>query len=140
MWEYRRMSDPRTAAYGSVRLADVNTLAQVDPGNPDINDCEFHLVRRYFDVQAFGVNAATGTAGDEMVEEHHEADDEENQTNERPRGALRRDERTRGLHRRRRGDRRAGWDDRLRARSGVAPRRPGDGRRHGDLHGRRTRR
>ena len=75
------MGDPRTAAYGSVRLADVDTLAQVDPGNPDINDCAFHLVRRHFDVQAFGVNAATGNAGDEMVEEHHEADDEENQTN-----------------------------------------------------------
>ena len=70
------MSDPRTAPYGSVRLADVDTLAQVDPGNPDINDCEFHLVRRHFDVQAFGVNAATGNAGDEMIEEHHEADDE----------------------------------------------------------------
>ncbi|HZL54146.1 MAG TPA: hypothetical protein VFC22_00820 [Solirubrobacteraceae bacterium] len=75
------MSDTRTAAYGSVRLADVDTLAQVDPGNPDINDCEFHLVRRHFDVQAFGVNAASANAGDEMIEEHHEADDEENQTN-----------------------------------------------------------
>ena len=48
------MSDPRTAPYGSVRLADVDTLEQVDPGNPDINDCAFHLVRRHFDVQAFG--------------------------------------------------------------------------------------
>jgi hypothetical protein len=75
------MSDPRTAPYGSVRLADVDTLAQVDPGNPDINDGAFHLVRRHFDVQAFGVNAATGNAGDEMIEEHHEADDEENRTN-----------------------------------------------------------
>jgi hypothetical protein len=75
------MSDPRTAPYGSVRLADVDTLDQVDPGNPDITDCAFHLVRRHFDVQAFGVNAATGNAGDEMIEEHHEADDEENQTN-----------------------------------------------------------
>jgi hypothetical protein len=75
------MSDPRTAPYGSVRLADVDTLAQVDPGNPDINDGAFHLVRRHFDVQAFGVNAATGNAGDAMIEEHHEADDEENRTN-----------------------------------------------------------
>ena len=33
------MSDPRTAPYGSVRLADVDTLAEVDPGNPDVNDC-----------------------------------------------------------------------------------------------------
>src|ERR1700744_1018384 len=75
------MSDPRSAPYGSVRLADVATLAEVDPGNADVNDCAFHLVRRPFDVQAFGVNAATGNAGDEMIEEHHEADDEANQTN-----------------------------------------------------------
>jgi len=58
------MSDPRTAPYRSVRLADVDTLAQVDPGNPDINPGAFHLVRRHFDVQAFGVNAVTGSAGD----------------------------------------------------------------------------
>ena len=75
------MSDPGTARYGSVRLSDVDTLAQVDPGNPDINDGAFHLVRRHFDVQAFGVNAVTGGAGDEMIEEHHEADDQENRTN-----------------------------------------------------------
>ena len=75
------MSDPRTAPYGSVRLGDVDTLTEVDPGNADTNDRAFHLVRRHFDVQAFGVNAATGNAGDEMIEEHHEADDEENQTN-----------------------------------------------------------
>ena len=75
------MSDPRTAPYGSVRLADVDTLARVDPGNPNINDSAFHLVRLHFGVGAFGVNAATGDAGDEMIEEHHEADDEENQTN-----------------------------------------------------------
>ncbi len=29
------MSDPRTAPYGAVRLADVDTLAQVDPGNEE---------------------------------------------------------------------------------------------------------
>jgi len=59
----------------------VDVLAEVDPGNSDINDSDFHLVRRHFDVRAFGVNAATGNAGDEMIEPHHEADDEENQTN-----------------------------------------------------------
>jgi mannose-6-phosphate isomerase-like protein (cupin superfamily) len=75
------MSGPRSAPYGSVRLIDVDTLAQVDPGNSDITDSAFHLVRRHFDVQAFGVNAARGNAGDEMIEEHHEADDEENETN-----------------------------------------------------------
>ena len=72
---------PELHRTGSARLADVDTLAHADPGNRDINDCEFHLVRRHFDVQAFGVNAATGNAGDEMIEEHHEADDEENETN-----------------------------------------------------------
>jgi hypothetical protein len=77
----RAMSDPRTAPYGSVRLVDVDKLAEVAPGNPDINDCDFHLVRRHFDVRAFGVNAANGNAGDEMIEEHHEADDVENETN-----------------------------------------------------------
>jgi hypothetical protein len=75
------MSNPRTAPYGSVRLADVDTLAQVDPGNPDINDGPMHLVRRHFDIRAFGVNAATGNSGDLMSEPHHEADDEQNETN-----------------------------------------------------------
>jgi quercetin dioxygenase-like cupin family protein len=75
------MSDPRQAAYGWVRLAEVDTLAEVDPGNPDINDGAFHLVRRHFDVRAFGVNGVTGNAGDLMIEEHHEADSEENGTN-----------------------------------------------------------
>jgi hypothetical protein len=75
------MSDPRTAPYGSIRLIDVDTLAQIAPGNPNINEGDFHLVRRHFDVQAFGVNAATGNASDEMIEQHHEADDEENETN-----------------------------------------------------------
>lgn len=75
------MDSPRTAPYGSVHISGIDTLEQVDPANLDINDCEFHLVRRHFDVQAFGVNAATGNAGDEMIEPHHESDDEENQTN-----------------------------------------------------------
>ena len=39
-------------------------------------------MRRHVDVQALGVNAATRNAGDEMIEEDHEADDEENQTND----------------------------------------------------------
>jgi hypothetical protein len=30
------MSDPRTAPYGSVHLNDLDTLAEVDPGNPGI--------------------------------------------------------------------------------------------------------
>jgi hypothetical protein len=75
------MSDPRSAPYGSVRLAEVTTLAQVDPPSSDNSDSDFHLVRRHFDIRAFGVNAATGNAGDEMVIPHHEGDDEENLTN-----------------------------------------------------------
>jgi hypothetical protein len=75
------MSAPGSAPYGSVRIADVDILSDVAPGNPNINDCDFHLIRRHFDVGAFGVNAAIGNAGDEMIEEHHEADDEENETN-----------------------------------------------------------
>jgi len=75
------MGDPSTAPYGSVSLPDVETLAVLAPGNPNINDGSFHLIRRHFDVQAFGVNAATGNAGDEMIEQHHEADDEQNETN-----------------------------------------------------------
>ena len=75
------MSDPRSSAYGSVRLEDIDTLSEVAPGNPNINDGAFHLVRRHFDVQAFGVNAARGNAGDEMIEQHRESDDEANETN-----------------------------------------------------------
>jgi hypothetical protein len=73
MWQHRRGERSRTAPYGADGLADVDTREQVDPENEDINDCEFRLVRRRLDVQAFGVNAATGNAGDEMIEPHHEA-------------------------------------------------------------------
>ena len=75
------MSDPRTAPYASARLTEIDTLAEVDPGNQDIIDGAFHLVRRHFDVQSFGVNGVTGNAGDDMVIEHHESDDVENRTN-----------------------------------------------------------
>ena len=75
------MSDPRTAPYAAVKLAEIDRLADVDPGNQDITDGSFHLVRRHFDVQAFGVNGVTGNAGDVMVIEHHERDDPENRTN-----------------------------------------------------------
>ena len=75
------MSEPRTAPYAAVHLTDVASLADVDPGNPDVTDGAFHLVRRHFDIQAFGVNAVSGNAGDEMVVEHHERDDEANRTN-----------------------------------------------------------
>jgi hypothetical protein len=68
------MSDPRTAPYAAIRLADV---PQSTGPSEDAGGGAFHLVRRYFDVQAFGVNAATGNAGDEVIEEHDERDDSE---------------------------------------------------------------
>jgi hypothetical protein len=75
------MSDPRTAPYAASNLADIDRLADVYPESPDITDGAFHLVRRHFDIRAFGVNGITGNAGDVMVIEHHERDDAENRTN-----------------------------------------------------------
>ncbi|HUA73679.1 MAG TPA: hypothetical protein VL988_02885 [Solirubrobacteraceae bacterium] len=74
------MPDPRTAPFGAVLLSDVVRAIEIDPDYPDATDGEFHLVRRHFDVRAFGVNGITGNAGEEMVEPHHEADDEVNRT------------------------------------------------------------
>ena len=71
------MSDPSTAPYAAVRLADIGT----DTGPPeDTGDAVFHLVRRHFDVQAFGVNGVTGNAGDVVISEHDERDDSEHGT------------------------------------------------------------
>lgn len=74
------MPDPRSAPFGAVRLADVTVVTDVDPSYPDATDGNFHLVRRHFDIRSFGVNGITGNAGDEMVEPHHESDDEDNRT------------------------------------------------------------
>ncbi|HTZ88261.1 MAG TPA: hypothetical protein VMB05_16475 [Solirubrobacteraceae bacterium] len=74
------MADPSRAPFGAVRLADVVRATDIDPDYPDATDGDFHLVRRHFDVRSFGVNGITGDAGDEMVEPHHEADDEANRT------------------------------------------------------------
>ena len=71
------MSDPRNAPYAAVRLVEVARLADVDPGNEDVTDGAFHLVRRHFDVQGFGVNGITGNTGDVMIIEHDERDDTE---------------------------------------------------------------
>jgi mannose-6-phosphate isomerase-like protein (cupin superfamily) len=68
------MSDPRTAPYAAVRLVDVGQTV-VSPD--DTGGGVFHLVRRHFDVQAFGVNGVTGNAGDIVIEEHDERDDTE---------------------------------------------------------------
>lgn len=68
------MSDPRTAPYAAIRLVDV---PQSTSPADNTGGGAFHLVRRHFDVQAFGVNAATGNAGDDVIEEHDERDDSE---------------------------------------------------------------
>ncbi|MEP6641878.1 MAG: hypothetical protein ABJB93_08225 [Gaiellales bacterium] len=70
------------APFGAVLLADVVRATDIDPDYPDATTGEgsgardFHLVRRHFDIRAFGVNGITGGAGDEMVEPHDERDDE----------------------------------------------------------------
>lgn len=74
------MADPREAPFGAVRLADVVVVTDIDPDWPYATDGDFHLVRRHFDIRAFGVNGITGDAGDGMVVPHHERDDEVNRT------------------------------------------------------------
>ena len=66
------MTDPRTAPFDAVRLTDVaqDTTSSGNPGGG-----AFHLVRRHFDVQAFGVNGATADAGEIVISEHDERDD-----------------------------------------------------------------
>jgi hypothetical protein len=76
------VTDPRAAPFGAVLLADIVRATDIDPDYPDAADGEgsgarnFHLVRRHFDIRAFGVNGITGNAGDEMVEPHDERDHE----------------------------------------------------------------
>jgi hypothetical protein len=74
------MSGPGRALFGAVLLSEVVRATDIDPNYPDATDGNFHLVRRHFDIRAFGVNGITGNAGDEMVEPHHERDDESNLT------------------------------------------------------------
>jgi hypothetical protein len=74
------MTDPRNAPYGAVALSDVVVVTDIDPSYPDATDADFHLVRRHFDIRSFGVNGITGNAGDEMVEPHHERDDDVHRT------------------------------------------------------------
>jgi hypothetical protein len=74
------VTDPRKAPFGAVLLGDVVVATDIYPDYPDVTDGDFHLVRRHFDIRAFGVNGITGDAGDEMVEPHHERDDEGNLT------------------------------------------------------------
>ncbi|HEU0195157.1 MAG TPA: hypothetical protein VFQ71_13215 [Gaiellales bacterium] len=74
------MTDPGNAPYGAVLLKDVVLATDLYPDYPDRTDGDFHLVRRHFDIRAFGVNGITGGAGDEIVEPHDERDDEANLT------------------------------------------------------------
>jgi hypothetical protein len=80
------VSDPREAPFGAVVLSEVVRATDLDPEYPDATEGEgsgardFHLVRRHFDIRAFGVNGIRGNAGDEMVEPHDERDDEANLT------------------------------------------------------------
>jgi hypothetical protein len=71
------MSDPRTAPYASANLSDI---VEDIRDHEDTGDGTWHLVRRHFDVQAFGVNASRGDAGDVLIIEHHERDDAANGT------------------------------------------------------------
>src|SRR5262245_45616292 len=74
------MADPRKAPFVDVLLADVLVATDIYAEYPDVADGDFHLIRRHFDIRAFGVNGITGNAGDELVEPHHERDDESNLT------------------------------------------------------------
>ena len=74
------MTDPRRAPFGAVLLTDVVRAQDLNPDDPTHTDGLFYLVRRHFDIRAFGVNGITGNAGDEMVEPHDEPDDEGNLT------------------------------------------------------------
>ena len=74
------MSDPRHAPFGAVLLTDVAKAQDLNPDDPTHTDGLFYLVRRHFDIRAFGVNAIIGDAGSELVEPHHERDDEANLT------------------------------------------------------------
>src|SRR5258707_9122600 len=74
------MTDPREAPFGAVLLSEVEVATDIYPDYPDVTDGDFRLVRRHFDVRAFGVNGVTGNAGDEVIEPHDERDDEANLT------------------------------------------------------------
>ena len=73
------MTDPRQAPYGPSALTTSMWRGR-QSRRSDGTDGHFHLVRRHFDIRAFGVNGITGNAGDEMVVPHHEPDDEANHT------------------------------------------------------------
>ena len=69
------MTDRRTAPFGAVLLTEVERAQDLNPDDPSHTDGLFYLIRRHFDIRAFGVNAITCNAGGELVEPHHERDD-----------------------------------------------------------------
>jgi hypothetical protein len=73
------MSNPSTAPFASVRLTDIARRSDIDPEYAD-DSAGFRLIRRYFGIDAFGINGMTADAGEIIVTEHHERDDEENGT------------------------------------------------------------
>jgi hypothetical protein len=73
------MSNPSTAPFAAVRMTDIARRADIDPEYAD-DSAGFRLIRRYFDIAAFGINGMTADAGEIIVTEHHERDDEENGT------------------------------------------------------------
>jgi mannose-6-phosphate isomerase-like protein (cupin superfamily) len=74
------MNDPRSAPFAATRLTEIAKAQDLNPDDPTHTDGLFFLIRRHFDIRSFGVNAITGNAGGEMVEPHHERDDESNLT------------------------------------------------------------
>ena len=66
------MSDHRIAPFGAVHLDAVDIAQELNPNDPTHTDGLFHLVRRHFDIRAFGVNAITANTDEELVEPHDE--------------------------------------------------------------------
>jgi len=69
------MSDHRKAPFGAVLLEKVDVAQELNPNDPTHTDGLFRLVRRHFDIQAFGVNGITANADEELVEPHDELAD-----------------------------------------------------------------
>ena len=69
------MTNPRTAPFAAVHLQDVDVAQEINPDDPTHTDGLFRLVRRHFDIQAFGVNGITANADEELVEPHDELAD-----------------------------------------------------------------
>jgi mannose-6-phosphate isomerase-like protein (cupin superfamily) len=69
------MTDPRDAPFAAVPLEEVDVAQEINPDDPSHTDGLFRLVRRHFDIQAFGVNGITANADEELVEPHDELGD-----------------------------------------------------------------